>query len=219
MIRRGLTTRRTVTTLLAIGAGVLALGDPAWSATSETQQGAQIVSEVQSNKLSGSSLSSEQYAHVGQYLMGRALGSSQRYKAMDSQMDRMMGQSVSNQMYQYMGQRYLGKSVAPNSSYAPYYSWMANMMSRYGGTYASMMGGYMMGAYNSASGQGSATDGYRMGPGMMGYGYASSQNAADTGITTGAIIGIVLGAIAVVGFLLVLLLGVTRRRAPKAGPA
>jgi hypothetical protein len=54
----------------------------------------------------------------------------------------------------------------------------------------------------------------------MGYGYASSsQNGADSGISTGAIIAIVLGAIAVVGFLVVLLRGVTGRRAPKAGAA
>jgi hypothetical protein len=152
--------------------------------------------------------------------MGRALGSSQRNEAMDSQMDRMMGRSVSDQMYLYMGERYLGKSVAPNSSYAPYYSWMAKMMSRYGGTYAGMMGGYMMGAYNSLSGQGSATGRYHMGPGMMGNGYApSSQNAADGGMSTGAIIAIVLGAIAVVALLAVLLRGLAGRRAPKAGAA
>jgi hypothetical protein len=82
-----------------------------------------------------------------------------------------------------------------------------------------MMGGYMMGAYRSLGGQGSATGGYRMGPGMMGYGSGSSQNAAGSGMSTGAIIAIVLGAIAVVGLLVVLLLAVTGRRAPKAGAA
>jgi hypothetical protein len=211
--------------LHASAALVLALGLAATvpavaSAASEQQQGAQVLSEVQGGKLQGTNLTSTQYQHVGQYLMGRGLGSARRYETMDSQMDRMMGRSVSDQMYLYMGERYLGKRVAPNSSYAPYYSWMGNMMSRYGGTYAGMMGGYMMGAYNSLSGQGSATGGYHMGPGMMGYGYASpSQNAAAGGMSTGAIIAIVLGAIAVVGLLVVLLLRMTGRRAPKAGTA
>jgi hypothetical protein len=118
-----------------------------------------------------------------------------------------------------MGERYLGKSISPNSSYGPYYSWMANMMSRYGGPYAGMMGGYMIGAYHSLAGQGSATSGHRMGPGMMGYGYASSQNAAHNGMSTGAILAVVLGAIAAVGLLVILLLGVAGRRAPKAGAA
>jgi hypothetical protein len=59
-----------------------------------------------------------------------------------------------------------------------------------------------------------------MGPGMMGYGYASSsQNAANNGMSTGAIIAIALGAIAVVALLVVLLLRMTNRRAPKAGAA
>jgi hypothetical protein len=189
------------------------------SAASEQQQGGQVLSEVQARKLQATNLTTTQYQHVGQYLMGRALGSAQRYEAMDSLMDRMMGQSVSDRTYQYMGERYLGKNVEPNSSYGQYYSWMANMMSRYGGMYAGMMGGYMMGAYNSLSGRGAATGGYRMAPGMMGYGHASSENAADSGMSTGAIIAIVLGAIAVVGLLAALLRGVSGRRAPKAGTA
>jgi hypothetical protein len=209
-----------VSAALVLALALAATAPAVASAAIEQQQGAQVLREVQGGKLQGTNLTSTQYQHLGQYLMGRALGSSQRYEAMDSQMDRMMGQSVSDQMYLYMGERYLAKSVAPNSSYAPYYSWMANMMSRYGGTYAGMMGGYMMGAYNSLSGQGSPTGGYHMGPGMMGHGYASSsQNAAASGMSTGAIIAIVLGAIAVVGLLVVLLLRMTGRRAPKAGTA
>ena len=189
------------------------------SATSEQQQGAQVLSEVRSGTLSGTNLTSAQYQQLGQYLMGRALGSSERYEAMDSLMDQRMGRVVSDQMYQYMGERYLGKNVAPNSGYAPYYSWMASMISRYGGSYAGTMGGYMMRAYNRLSGQGSATGGYHTGLGMMGHGYSSSQNAADGGMSTGAIIAIVLGAIAILSLLLVLLLCTTGRRAPKAGTA
>ena len=215
LIRNALHTSAGLVIVLAIAAAAPAVA----SAASEQQQGAQVLSEVQARKLQGTKVTSAQYQHVGQYLMGRALGSTQRYEAMDSLMDRMMGQSVSDQMYQYMGEHYLGKSVAPNSSYVAYYSWMANMMSRYGGPYAGLMGGYMMGAYHSVAAQRSATDGYRMGPGMMGYGYASSQNAAHTGMSTGAILAIVLGAIAAAGLLAILLLGVAGRRAPKAGAA
>jgi hypothetical protein len=197
----------------------LAAAPPAVASAASEQQGAQVLSEVQAGKLHGTNLTSTQYQHVGQYLMGRALGSTQHNEAMDSLMDRMIGQSVSDQMYQYMGERYLGKNVAPNSDYAPYYSWMANMISRYGGSYAGTMGGYMMGAYNRLSGQGSATGGYRMGPGMMDQGNSSSQNAAHSGMSAGAIIAIVLGAIAIVGLLAVLLLRTTGRRAPKTGTA
>ena len=215
LTRNALHTSAALVIVLAIAASTPAVA----SAASEQQQGAQVLSEVKAGKLQGTKVTSTQYQHVGQYLMGRALGSAQRYEAMDSLMDRMMGQSASDQMYQYMGERYLGKSAAPNSSYGPYYSWMANMMSRYGGPYAGMVGGYMMGAYHSLTGQGSVRGGYHMGPGMMGYGYASSQSAAHTGMSTGAIIAVVLGAIAAVGLLVVLLLGVAGRRAPKTGAA
>ena len=215
LTRNALHTSAALVIVLAIAASTPAVA----SAASEQQQGAQVLSEVKAGKLQGTKVTSTQYQHVGQYLMGRALGSAQRYEAMDSLMDRMMGQSASDQMYQYMGERYLGKSAAPNSSYGPYYSWMANMMSRYGGPYAGMVGGYMMGAYHGLTGQGSVTGGYHMGPGMMGYGYASSQSAAHTGMSTGAIIAVVLGAIAVVGLLAALLRGVSGRRAPKAGTA
>ena len=215
LIRTALHTSAPLVIILVIAAATPVVA----SAASEQQQGAQVLSKVQGGKPQGTNLTNTEYQHVGQYLMGRALGSAQRYEAMDSLMDRMMGQSASDQMYQYMGERYLGKSAAPNSSYGPYYSWMANMMSRYGGPYAGMVGGYMMGAYHGLTGQGSVTGGYHMGPGMMGYGYASSQSAAHTGMSTGAIIAVVLGAIAAVGLLVVLLLGVAGRRAPKTGAA
>ena len=189
------------------------------AAASEQQQGAQVLSEVQAGTLHGTNLTSAQYQHVGQNLMGRALGSSERYEAMDSLMDQQMGRSVSDQMYQYMGERYLGKRVSPNSGDGAYYGWMADMMRRYGSTYAGMMGGYMMGAYNAVSRPGSA-GGYHMGPGMMGYGYASSsQNAADRGIGAGAIGAIVIGAVVLVGLLIVLRRRIAGRRTPKAGAA
>jgi hypothetical protein len=190
------------------------------SATSEQQQGAQVLSEVRSGTLSGTNLTSAQYQQLGQYLMGRALGSSERYEAMDSLMDQRMGRVVSDQMYQYMGERYLGKSVSPDSSYGSYYGWMAKMIGGNRGPYAGMMAGYMMGAYNGLSGQGSRTTGYHMGPDMMGYGYgASSHNAAERGLSAGAIAAIVIGAIVLVGLLVALRLRTTARRTPKAGAA
>jgi hypothetical protein len=188
----------------ALAVLVVALGAFAWAASpsgaapSEPQQGAQIISEVEAGKLKATSLDETQYERVGQYLMGRVLGSEQRYEAMDSVMDRMMGQSVSDQMYLYMGERYLGKSASPNGSYGPYYGWMANMMSRYGGHYAGTMSGYMMGAYRSLAGSGAAPYGGMMGgayPGMMGY-HPTSTASGSGGMATGAIVALaVLGAL------------------------
>jgi hypothetical protein len=208
--------RITTVVLLALTLGASAFIAQGWAATSEPQQGAQIASEVQTGKLSGSSLSPMQYQRVGQYLMSRAVGSTQAYEAMDSLMDRMMGQSISDQMYLYMGQRFLGKNVPPNASYGQYYGWMANMMSRYGGSYAGMMGAYMMGAYRGLSGSapyggmmggslagqtgsGSTARTYPVGPGMMGHRY-SANGSSSGGWSTGAIIAVaLLGALLIGG--------------------
>jgi hypothetical protein len=142
--------------LLGLALSALVLGAPASAAPSETQQGAQVLGEVQAGKLKSGALTEAQYEHVGQYLMSRAVGSTQSYESMDSLMDRVMGQPASGQMYLYMGERYLGRTAAPNGRYTPFYGWMASMMGRYGGAYAGMMGGYMMGAYRALSGASSA---------------------------------------------------------------
>jgi hypothetical protein len=181
---------------LAIGAGLLSLSAPAWSATSETQRGAEIVSEVQSGKLSGSSLSTEQYAHVGQYLMSRAFSSTRTYEAMDNVMDRMMGTSGSDQMYRYLGERYFGKSAQPGGGYGSMYGWLGSMMRSHGGSgpYAGMMVRYL------EEGAGRSTNGsYPMmgGGGMMGY-YAGQNASGSSGWPTGAI-----AAVAVLGALLI----------------
>jgi hypothetical protein len=164
---------------LALALGVFALSAPTWaSSASEPQQGAQLLSEIHAGKVIGASLTSTQYQRVGQYLMGRALGSTQSYEAMDSLMDRMMGQAGSDQMYLYLGERYLGRNVQPDSRYAPDYGWMASMMGRYGGSDAGRMSSYMMGAYRSLSGSGAVPY-----AGMMG-GYPTGQSGQGTGTTT-----------------------------------
>jgi hypothetical protein len=183
--------------LLALGVGVLALSVPAWSATSETQQGQQILSEVQSGKLNGTSLSSEQYAHVGQYLMSRAFSSTGAYEAMDSRMDQMMGTTGSDQMYRYLGERYFGKNVQPEGGYGAMYGRIGGMMGSYGGSgpYAGMMGRYLEeGARSSANGAYPMMGG---GGGMMGY-YANGSASSSDGWSTAAI-----ATVALLGALLV----------------
>lgn len=185
--------------IVALAAGLLAFSAPAAVASpaSEQQQGAQILSEVHAGKLTAQSLSTTQYEHVGQYLMGRALGSTQTYEAMDSLMDRMMGESASGQMYRYLGERYLGKSPRPDSRSLPMYGWMASMMSAYRGhmPYAGMMSNYLRG--NNAGG-------YSVmgGAGMMGGGYSVQGSSGSGGWPTGAIVLVaVLGSLLLVGVL------------------
>jgi len=189
-------TRHTATAakiIVALAAGLLlalsaaaAVASPA----SEQQQGAQVLSEVHAGKLKAQSLTGTRYEYVGQYLMGRALGSTRTYEAMDSLMDRMMGETASGQMY-----RYLGKSTRPDSRSLPMYGWMANMMSAYRGhmPYAGMMSQYLRsnGSYPSMMG----------GAGMMG-GYGIQPTSSSGSWPTGAIVLVtLLGGLLLAGVL------------------
>jgi hypothetical protein len=182
------TTRRVALALVTIVAfGLLALSSatPA-SPSSEPQQGGQIVSEVQAGRLNKTALSKTQYERVGQYLMGRALGSTQTYQAMDSLMDRVTGEAAAGAMYLYLGERYFGRNVQPDSRYAPFYGWMGSMMSSYRGSspYARMMSGYL-------GSRSSGTTRSYPGPGMMGYGSPMSGSGASSGWPTAAIVAVV----------------------------
>lgn len=185
---------------------------PALASLNEEHQGGQTLSAVHSGKIKASGLSSAEYEHVGEYLMGQALGSSQLHERMNSLMDNMIGSAASDQMHTYLGERYLGKSVQPSSQYGSLYGLMGVMMSGYHGSpLAGMMSRYLSGAQTSSS--------YTTGPGMMGYAYGSNPTASDSGMSTGGIVGIVLGSLAALALLVILGLRVTHRRAPKAGTA
>jgi hypothetical protein len=203
--------RISIALTLVLALGAFAFSAPALaSSASEPQQGAQVLSEVQAGKLNAASLSSSQYQRVGQYLMGRALGSTQSYEEMDTAMDRMMGEAASDQMYLYLGERYLGRNVQPDSRYAPYYGWMGSMMSAYRGSspYAGMMGAYLSGQGNGTTSNPTAT--HPIGPGMMGYGYGTT--AASGGWPTAAVLAVAALGAALLGAGLALALPRLRSR-------
>ncbi len=169
----------------------------------EQAQGAQVLSQVQQGTLRAKSLTADQYQVLGEYLMGRALGSTQLHQRMNTLMDEMMGSRASDQMHIYLGKRYLGVTATPSSRYSQLYGLMGTMMSGYrGSALAGMMGAYL-------NGQGTAGD--PMGPGMMGYGYTPNANSGD-GWPTGAVIAVaVLGAL-LIGGLAALTLPRVRKR-------
>jgi hypothetical protein len=190
---------RGAQTLALAFAIVLALSAPAGaSVTSEQQEGAQTLSAVHEGKLKSTNLSSSQYEHVGEYLMGQALGSTASHERMNSLMDQMMGSTAVDQMHVYLGERYLGNSGAQiPGRYAPMYGLIGMMTGYRGSSIAGMMSGYL----NSQS-QGTTPN--SIGPGMMGYGTGTSASSSS-GWPTGAIIAVViLGALLLAGALVLL---------------
>lgn len=211
MTRRCRLARIAVPFALALG---LALAGPAMAASvaTEQQQGAQILSQVQNGQLNGKHLSTGQYENLGEYLMGRALGSTALHERMNALMDQMMGATAADQMHIYLGERYLGLSTTPASRYAPLYGLMGVMMSGYRGSpLAGMMSRYL-------SGQRQTTGGY--GPGMMGFGDGTAPTtSAGSGWPTAAIIAITVLAALLIGGTIALALPRLRRRAHPTTPA
>lgn len=220
--QRRIRTRHPITIfLLSIALAALAAA-PTFASVSEEQQGGQTLNAIHSHKLNATSLSSSQYEHVGEYLMGQALGSVQLHERMNSLMDEMMGPAASDQMHIYLGERYLGKSVEASGQYGPLWGLMGVMMSGYhGSALAGMMGRYLSGAGQAnGSGYGSGYGPYMMGNGYRGYmmgGYGPYLYGHDSDMSAGAIIAIVLGSLAVLALLLALVVRLTARRRP-TGP-
>jgi hypothetical protein len=192
---------------LALGfALVLTLAAPAWAlVASEQQQGAQILGAIHAGKLKGTNLSNSQYEHVGEYLMGQALGSTQAHERMNSLMQQMMGSAAVDQMHIYLGERYLGKSAQISGRYAPMYGLIGMMTSYRGSALAGLMSGYL-------SGQSQSTGPYTTGPGMMGNGTGPLASSSG-GWPTGAIVATaILAALLLAGTLALALPRLRRNR-------
>ncbi len=186
--------------LLCAVAGTAAASSGA-SERQQERQGAQIVSEVAAGKLGRAHLSRSRYELVGEYAMGRALGSTRAHEEADSLWEQMMGSGGAEAMHVYLGERYLGGGVATERRYGSLYGWMGAMMGGYGGPgLAERMSRYLRDHDGAAAG-----GGHDMGPGMM-YGnddgpYGAAGDAGG-GWPTAAIVAVaVLGALLVGGAL------------------
>jgi hypothetical protein len=194
----------------------VALAGPAMadSVATEQQQGSQVLAQIQHGGLSPKGLTNDQYQNLGEFLMGRALGSAALHERMNALMDEMMGSSASDQMHIYLAKRYLGVQATPGSRYGPLYGLMGAMMSGYrGSALAGMMGAYL-------NGQGTA--GYPNGVGMMGSGYGYTPAAGSSGgWPVGAVIAASVLAVLLVGgalaFVVPRLRGRTHRATPTTG--
>jgi hypothetical protein len=183
------------------------------SVASEQQEGAQILNTVHEGKLKGTGLSSSQYEHVGEYLMGQALGTTTAHERMNTLMDQMMGSAAVDQMHVYLGERYLGKSAQIPGRYMPMYG-LIGMMTGYRGS-GSSIAGMMSGYLNSQS-----QSPYTGGTGMMGYHGTSASSTG--GWPTGAILATAILAALLLGGILALALPRLRGRGgrqPRGGPA
>jgi hypothetical protein len=160
---------------------------PASSAVSAQQQGAALLAQIQTGQTSCSKLSSSNLELMGEYDMGRIMGSTAAQNAMNAQMLASTGANGQQVAYRFMGQR-LGGCATGNGPVA----------------FGTMMG--MMGTSEMGASYGSAYPAGGYGSSMMGrYGSGSS------GTSTGVIAAIVLGALALLALIALIVVLVTRR--------
>jgi hypothetical protein len=207
-----------VSLIFALVAAVLAAAAapaPA-SLADEVAAGREVAQRMQPGASSCNKLSDADFEHLGEYGMERMLGSRAAHRAMNDRMTAMMGDANTERMHELMGRRYAGCGTQ--------------------GAGAGMMGPGMMGGGGSASGGGwgammasgdfawmrdgawrhmSRTDWHRVGSSWMGPGMMSRTG----GWSTGAVLAVVLGGLALGGLAMYTMLGRPWRRLRSPGPA
>ena len=158
-----------------------------------------------------SRLATDDFEHLGEYVMERMLGSRPAHEAMNERMASMLGDANSERMHELMGRRYAGCGTAAaggammGSGMMAGPGWAAMMRSQ---DFAWMRTGVWR--------QMSRADWQRTGASWMGPGMMSRT---DHGWSSAAVVALVLGALAVGGLALyAVLLRPWRRHHPR-GPA
>jgi hypothetical protein len=175
---------RRLVAVAAMSVALASLGAvPAWSAVSAEHQGGALLAQVQNGQTSCNKLSSSDLALMGRYDMGRIMGSTAAYSAMNAQMQSITGAGGEQLAYRFIGERLAGCATG-NGPVAF-------------GTMMGMMGTSEMGA---SYGLADPAGGYGS---MMG-GHGSNQTAGNGGTSVGVIVAIVLGALLLLALIIVL---------------
>lgn len=183
--------QRVIAVATVSAALVLLSVAPAGASISAEQQGAALLTQIQKGQTSCGKLSSSNLVLMGEYSMGRIMGSPAAQNAMNAQMLAILGAGGEQLAYRFMGER-LGGCATGNGP-VPF------------GTMMGIMGTSEMGAsYGSAYPAG----GYRS---SMMSGYGPDQAAPNGGMSVIMIVLIVLGALVLLAMIFLL----ATRRPPR----
>lgn len=212
----------TRTLLVSLALCLLVPGAASASLADEQRQGRDLAAQVRSGAKGCEDLSTEDFDHLGEYVMGRFLGSTNAHQAMNDRMRLMMGDQAEQRMHQLMGRRYAGcydtSTGAGNGSMGP------GMMGGAG------LGPGMIGGYYGRGGWGAMM---RSGDWdwMMGGGWRNMSRqdwqrlqqqwlgtsaSSDGGWSPWAIIAVTLGSVLLVALAI---LALVRGRPPRRPPA
>lgn len=127
--------------LLAAFAAAFAIPAIASSVAAEEADGARVLREIKAGDRSCAEVSASEFDHVGEYAMGRVLGSTAAHEAMNERMTRMMGEAGETRMHVLMGRRYAGCGGPVLPARFGQMMGVTGMMAGLGGSRGSMMGG------------------------------------------------------------------------------
>jgi uncharacterized membrane protein len=192
---------------LAIGAILVLLGlnaTPGLASASEERQGAQLLQSVEAGKQRCQQLSRSQFELIGEYVMGRMLGSTARHDAMNQRIRTTTSASGEVQAHVFMGQRFAG--CATGAAPAAFGSMMGMM-----GNYSGANGGGM------SNGRGGMSNGREGGTGFGtgGMGGSGSRAGADNGWSSTDTVLVILLAVLAAALLALAAWRPWRRSPPK----
>jgi hypothetical protein len=153
--------------VLALASALAPAAATAASVRAEEQQGASLLRQFEAGGQSCRSLSTDQFERIGEYVMGRMLGSTSLHEAMNEQMAQTMGKRGEERMHVFMGQRFTG--CARGRVPAGFGSMMG------------MMGSFMAGGGGGIRGGGAGGSGGMMGSNGNGFGSSNTRASADDG--------------------------------------
>ncbi len=109
--------RRAASIVAAAAVGLMLTATPALaSVAAEQQAGQKLADQVQSGQRTCKSLSTEDLDHIGEFVMGRMIGSTSAHEAMNARMVAVMGSQAESRMHQVLGARFVGCANAGTSS-------------------------------------------------------------------------------------------------------
>jgi hypothetical protein len=208
--------RMPILALLLIGAFLAIPAAARASLADEQRQGQELITQLQAGTKTCGDLSADDFDHIGEYVMYRAVGSTSLHQAMNDRMTAMMGEPGESRMHQLLGQRYTGCSTSASGT-AGYGSMMAPGMmgGSYGpGGFSGMMGSggwsWMVGgAWQNMTRQ----DWQHLQQRLLG---TNASAASHDGWSPLAIIAIALGAVLLVALAVFVVLRHPFRRPPPA---
>ena len=197
-------------------AAVLAVVSPAFaSLRDEVSAGKAVAAQLQSGKASCDGLSDTQFEHLGEYVMDRAVGSRAAHDAMNARMTQAIGAENTDRMHELMGRRFAGCAAAGATTSVPMGPGMMGGGSGEGGGWGMMSGSGWSWMHNGSWQHMNQSQWRQLASTMMGARYTSGHH----GWSTGAVVAVVLGALALGALLAVLLVRRPWQRRPPAAPS